>query len=64
MYEGRQLATTYHRLDRDNLRRQGMAISVLRVLPPACLFFHFRRKKEVNTDPRIPRFYLVLSRLL
>lgn len=58
------------RLDRDNPRRQGTAISVLRVplslhLTAARPFPRFRRKRgRVNTDPRIPRSHLVLSRPL
>lgn len=44
---------------RDNPRRQGTAISVLRVSPsppfPDRLLSHFRRKKEVNTDPLVSR---------
>lgn len=53
--------------------RAWRLVSYIIVLPPsfalssplpARLFSHFRRKKEVNTDPRIPRSHLVLSRLL
>jgi len=40
---------------RDNPRRQAMAISVLRVSPSPWLFSRFRRKKEVNANPRIYR---------
>lgn len=39
-------------------------VLLLSLLLPPQLFSHFRRKKEVNTYPRIPRSHLVLSRPL
>lgn len=42
---GEPAATTYHRFDHDNPRRQGMAISVLRVLPPWPPLFPLSKKE-------------------
>jgi len=48
MKAGEPAATTYHRFGRDNPRRQGMAISVLRVLPSlASSFPTFEERRKL-----------------